>query len=61
METKFKLGRDANGNKTLYVKTGAKRAKTIQTNGNLPKTHSDGVGEWTAGEVAAHRKALTRL
>ena len=61
METKFKLGRDLNGNKTLHVKAGDKRAKTIQTNGNLPKTHSDGIGEWTAREVATHRKGLARL
>ena len=30
------------------------RAFSIQTNGNLPETHSNGIGEWTEGEVAKY-------
>ncbi len=33
------LDRDLNGNRTVKVKIGHNRAFTIQSNGNLPKTH----------------------
>lgn len=36
----MKLGMDVNGNKVLRIKNGAKRT-SIQTNGNLPITHSN--------------------
>jgi len=47
-------GRDANGNKTCKVKLPPARAFSIQTNGNLPQTHRNGVCEATAGEVRAY-------
>ena len=36
----MKLGMDVNGNKVLRIKNGTKRT-SIQTNGNLPITHSN--------------------
>lgn len=53
--TTYTIARDKNGNKTLRVKEGDSRARSIQTNGNLPRTHRDGIGEWTPAEVAAYR------
>jgi len=47
----FKTDKDINGNKLLKVKCQGK-GFTIQTNGNLPKTHSQGLGGWTSGELA---------
>jgi hypothetical protein len=58
MKTQYKKGIDANGNSRLIVKTGAARATSIQTNGNLPRTHRDGIGEWTPGEVADFKAAI---
>jgi hypothetical protein len=58
MKTKLKLGRDINGNKRLIIKEGDKRAKSIQTNGNLPLTHRDGIGSWTMAEVEAYRNLI---
>ena len=52
---KTTLGMDKNGNKKLTVKNGKERATSIQTNGNLPRTHRDGIGEWTTGEVEKYR------
>jgi hypothetical protein len=43
---------DINGNLTLYP-------QRIQTNGNLPRTHRDGIGEWTGGEVAEYKLQIT--
>jgi len=37
-----KIAMDTNGNKTVYFTRGAKNGK-IQTNGNMPKTHSMGL------------------
>lgn len=51
MKTTYHLGRDTNGNKTVLVRPGS---FTIQTLGNLPRTHRDGIGEWTPDEVEAH-------
>ena len=54
MKTHYKINRDKNGNKRLLIKEGNKRAKSIQTNDNLPQTHRDGIGEWTPTEVEAY-------
>jgi hypothetical protein len=52
--TQYSVGNDRNGNKVCRVKPRNGRAFSIQTNGNLPKTHRDGVGEWTEAEVSAY-------
>lgn len=58
---------DANGNKIVKIKPATGRGFSIQTNGNIPQTHRDGVGAWTDGEVreyvrkvgtASQRRAL---
>ena len=54
MKTTYHLGRDTNGNKTVLVYGRSKRAFAIQTLGDLPRTHRDGIGEWTPDEVEAH-------
>lgn len=41
---------DVNGNKTAHIQC-VEGAFSIQTLGNLPETHSRGVGTWTAKEV----------
>lgn len=43
----MKLSCDRNGNRVLRVLPGL----SIQTNGNLPRTHCDGIGYWTVSEV----------
>lgn len=48
---------DINGNKTLYILRGDKTLR-IQTNGNLPKTHRDGIGSWTEAEVDAYHRSI---
>lgn len=52
--TTYKIGRDVNGNKVCRVKPQNGRGFSIQTNGNLIRTHRDGVGRWTQREVAAY-------
>ena len=50
---------DTNGNRVVsYSKSdlGGARGFSIQTNGALPKTHREGIGSWTDGEVAAYLK-----
>ena len=50
---------DTNGNRVLkYNKhdLGGARGFSIQTLGNLPQTHRDGMGCWTEGEVRAYLK-----
>jgi hypothetical protein len=42
---------DINGNKILQVRFNLSRGFSVQTNGNLPMTHRDGVGFWTATEL----------
>ena len=54
---KFKVSQDKNGNKTLQVKPKSGRGFSIQTNGNLPDTHKNGVTEQTFGEVKAYVEA----
>ena len=50
----FKTSVDTNGNKTLKVKAKGKRGFSIQTLGNLPKTHLKGVFAETQNEVLYH-------
>jgi hypothetical protein len=52
--THYKTAKDVNGNKVVRITPGFTRGFSIQTIGNLPITHRDGVGAWTAGEVEAH-------
>ena len=48
---RYTLSFDRNGNRTLTVKVSPARAFRVQTNGNLPRTHRDGIGLWTSTEV----------
>jgi hypothetical protein len=56
MKTKseYTLSRDINGNRTLKIHPGNGRGFSIQTNGNLPATHRDGITERTGAEVSAY-------
>jgi hypothetical protein len=49
----YKTGRDRNGNKTLRCSS-VDGGFTIQTNGNLPRTHRCGVTVETDAEVCAY-------
>jgi len=51
---RFKLDRDRNGNSIVRVHPETGRAFSVQTNGNLPRTHRDGVGSYTHIEVWDH-------
>jgi hypothetical protein len=48
----MKLTHDRNGNRFLRIRG----MRGIQTNGNLPRTHRDGVGPWTEAEVSDYVK-----
>lgn len=53
------LSRDKNGNKIIKLSKSAdwpeaSRGFSVQTNGNLPKTHQDGIGPWTEYELEAY-------
>ena len=50
----YTIGRDRNGNKLVHVKTSGRGGFSIQTNGNLPQTHRDGVTAGTDAEVCAY-------
>ncbi|MEI8280796.1 MAG: hypothetical protein WCG75_00180 [Armatimonadota bacterium] len=50
----FKIGFDINGNKVCRVSCGGERGFSIQTNGNLPNTHRDGVCKLTEYEVETY-------
>ena len=52
----MKTGYDRNGNRVLRVTVAGARGFSIQTNGNLPQTHRDGVGPWSEGEVSEYVK-----
>jgi len=54
MKSKITIGRDKNGNRIARIKNATGRAFAIQTNGNLPTTHRDGITDATGAEVAAH-------
>ena len=49
----YTTGRDKNGNKTLRCYS-VEGGFTIQTNGNLPRTHRDGVTASTDAEVCEY-------
>ena len=49
----YKTGRDKNGNKIVRCSS-REGGFTIQTNGNLPQTHRDGVTSETDAEVCAY-------
>lgn len=49
--TRYSIGRDRNGNRILRVHPPKGRGFSVQTNGNLPRTHRDGVGDWTVVEA----------
>ena len=49
----YKTGRDKNGNKILRCSS-VEGGFTIQTNGNLPATHRDGVTTGTDAEVCEY-------
>ena len=55
--TTYKTGYDINGNKIVRVIPDNGRGFSIQTNGNLPNTHRDGVWHQTPDEVTAYVKA----
>lgn len=48
----LRISRDRNGNRVLRVGVEGGRGFSIQTNQNLPRTHREGVGPWTWGELA---------
>ena len=52
----MKTGYDRNGNRVLRVTVAGARGFSIQTLGNLPKTHRDGVGPWSEGEASEYVK-----
>ena len=54
----MKIKMDKNGNKTLYIVRDNKTSR-IQTNGNLPMTHRDGIGSWTEYEIDLYYKRLS--
>lgn len=54
--TIYQIARDINGNKVCRIRVYGCRAFTIQTNGNMPKTHRDGVGPWTSGEALSYAR-----
>lgn len=50
---------DTNGNRVLAITShdlAGARGFSIQTLGNLPRTHRDGVGPWTEGEARQYLK-----
>lgn len=49
----LRIGRTRDGNRVLRVGVEGGRGFSVQTLGNLPRTHRDGVGPWTFPEVRA--------
>jgi hypothetical protein len=49
----YRTGRDRNGNKIVHCSS-REGGFAIQTNGNLPRTHRDGVTVETDAEVCAY-------
>lgn len=55
----MKISFDTNGNRILKLDKcdlGGAKGFSIQTLCDLPKTHRDGIGPWTDGEVRAYIK-----
>lgn len=56
------ISKDVNGNKTIKftgnelkaINPNAKRGFSIQTNGNLPETHRNGICQQTINEVVSY-------
>lgn len=48
----LRIDRTREGNRVLRVGVEGGRGFSVQTLGNLPRTHRDGVGPWTWGELA---------
>ena len=48
------IGFDRNGNRILRVKPINAHGFSVQTLGNLPETHRNGLGEHTPGELRAY-------
>jgi hypothetical protein len=56
--TTYHVGMDRNGNSIVTVKVEGHRAFSIQSNGNLPRTHQLGMAtDITRKEVAAYIQA----
>lgn len=51
MKPTYTTDRDTNGNRIVRVTVPGARPFTIQTNGNLPETHRNGICPATSGEV----------
>lgn len=51
---KYAIARDINGNRILRITPSQGRGFSIQTNGNLPETHRDGITERTEAEARAY-------
>jgi hypothetical protein len=54
LKAQHEIGRDTNGNRTLRISPARGRGFSIQTLGNLPETHRDGITDRTGAEVLAH-------
>lgn len=53
----MKISRDTNGNKILKVEKSdlaGNKGFSVQTLGNLPMTHRDGIGSYTWGELVSY-------
>ena len=57
MRPLLSIGFDRNGNRILRVKPITARGFSVQTLGNLPETHRNGIGEHTPGELRAYVSA----
>ena len=55
-QPQFTTSKDRNGNKTCRVTLKGQRGFSIQTLGELPRTHREGCGPWTQGEVSNYVK-----
>ena len=55
---RLSLSIDSNGNRILKVQIGHARGFSIQTNGNLPITHSKGITQFTILELTNHIHAF---
>lgn len=54
LKAEHTIGRDTNGNRVLRIRPPHERGFSIQTLGNLPGTHRDGITADTGAEVLAH-------
>ena len=67
MLASYKMSRDKNGNKTVIVTPRGSRGFSIQTLGNLPKTHRNGdpdrleINEWVSIYGTMRQKALMEV